>query len=44
VRGWVTSRRGRRIQTEGTLVDDDGVECVHAWAVFLLVQAAVPQT
>jgi acyl-coenzyme A thioesterase PaaI-like protein len=36
VRGWVVERRKRRILTEATLTDGQGVEKAHAWATFLL--------
>lgn len=35
VRGWVRSRKRRRIETEATLSGADGVEFAHAWATFL---------
>ena len=38
VRGWVVDRRRRRITTEGTLKDRNGVERAHAWATFLALQ------
>jgi acyl-coenzyme A thioesterase PaaI-like protein len=35
VRGWVVERRKRRIVTEATLTDGQGVEKARAWATFL---------
>jgi len=35
IRGWVVERRKRRIVTEATLKDSNGLERAHAWATFL---------
>jgi acyl-coenzyme A thioesterase PaaI-like protein len=35
VKAWVVERRKRRIRTEATLSDSDGVERAHGWATFL---------
>jgi acyl-coenzyme A thioesterase PaaI-like protein len=37
IQGWVCHRSKRRVATEATLVNLHGVECAHAWAVFLQV-------
>jgi uncharacterized protein (TIGR00369 family) len=42
VRGWVVEKRKRRISTEASICDQDGVERAHAWAAFLLVLPAMP--
>jgi acyl-coenzyme A thioesterase PaaI-like protein len=38
IRGWVVERRKRRIATEATLKDRNGLERAHAWAIFLELQ------
>jgi len=38
VSGWVVEKRKRRIVTEATLKDRNGVERAHAWATFLALQ------
>jgi acyl-coenzyme A thioesterase PaaI-like protein len=35
IRGWVTEKRKRRVVTEATLKDGNGLERAHAWAIFL---------
>jgi acyl-coenzyme A thioesterase PaaI-like protein len=38
IRGWVVEKRKRRIVTEATLKDSNGLERAHAWATFLELQ------
>lgn len=38
VRGWIESQRKRVINTEAVLIDADGSELAHAWAVFLALK------
>lgn len=38
IRGWVVEKRKRRIVTEATLKDGNGLERAHAWAIFLELQ------
>ncbi|MCW5977511.1 MAG: PaaI family thioesterase [Bryobacteraceae bacterium] len=35
VRGWIVERKKRRIRAEAEIVDREGRERAHAWAVFL---------
>ena len=37
VQGWVVERRRRRIVTEAKLLSEDGLECAHAWGIFLML-------
>jgi len=38
VRGWITARKRRVIQTEATLCDAVGTEFAHAWATFMVLK------
>ena len=38
IRGWVTGRKKRLIETEATLTDGSGAERAHAWASFLTLR------
>jgi len=44
IRGWVSNRTKRRIETEATLTAPDGTEHAHAWAVFLALPEAGSRT
>ncbi|MGD0460016.1 MAG: PaaI family thioesterase [Terriglobia bacterium] len=37
IKGWIVKRTRRLIETEGTLTAENGSECAHAWAVFLVL-------
>jgi acyl-coenzyme A thioesterase PaaI-like protein len=37
IKGWIVKRTKRLIETQGTLAAENGSECAHAWAVFLVL-------
>ena len=37
IKGWVVKRTKRLIKAEATLTAEDGSECAHAWAAFLVL-------
>ena len=40
IRGWISNRTKRKIETEATLTAADGTEHAHAWATFLALPTA----
>jgi uncharacterized protein (TIGR00369 family) len=37
IKGWIVKSTKRLIETEGTLTAENGSQCAHAWAVFLVL-------